>query len=96
MNQTIISGVVIGQDATLSLQELAHVCSVPGEYIGQLVEAGILEPIKPDARQLCFSGNCLHRVQVSIRLQRDLEINLPGIAVILNLLELRETSAAGE
>ncbi|NND00541.1 MAG: MerR family transcriptional regulator [Gammaproteobacteria bacterium] len=88
MKSKIISGVVIEQEVTLSPEELAQACSVPDVYISQLVDAGILEPAESASNHWRFQGNCLSRVQISIRLQRDLEINLPGIAVILDLLEI--------
>jgi chaperone modulatory protein CbpM len=34
-----------------------------------------------------FSGRSLHRAQVARRLHEDLDVNLPGIALALDLLE---------
>lgn len=90
MQQNFISGVVVEQERDLSLNELSQVCSVSREYILELVDAGILEPLEFDSENWSFDGISLRRVKVSLRLQRDLEVNLPGIAVILDLLESRE------
>lgn len=89
MNDEIISGTIIEQEVTLSVRELAQACAVPQDFVIRLVDADILEPIELETEQWSFSGNCLTRVRISYRLQRDLEVNLPGIAIILDLLESR-------
>jgi chaperone modulatory protein CbpM len=47
-----------------------------------------------------FSGTALRRARTALRLQRDLEINLPGVALALELLEeidkLRRTLKVGD
>ena len=89
MSNETISGVTIDRSVLMSLNELARCCSVPIDYIQELVDEGILEPVEINAEHWSFRGNCLQRVQVSVRLQQDLEVNLPGIAVILDLLDER-------
>ena len=87
MKQKIISGVVVDQDNALTMAELAQACSVQRDFIRQLVDEGILQPTEVNAEQWSFSNSSLRRVNISLRLQRDLQVNLPGIAVILDLLE---------
>jgi len=43
-----------------------------------------------DAAQWRFAGTTVRRARTALRLQRDLEINLPGVALALELLEQLE------
>ena len=85
----LISGEVLNAECKLTLLELARACAVDHTYIVQLVEFGILEPEQAKSSQWRFNDRALQRTQISIRLERDLEVNMQGIAVILDLLERR-------
>ena len=101
MNKNILEGVLLDQNIELSLSELCRVCSCSEEWIIELVEEGGLDPlidslrqrqtIRTQAKQLTFSVNSLEKVRIAMRLQRDLEINLSGVALALELLHEIET-----
>jgi chaperone modulatory protein CbpM len=40
-----------------------------------------------DASEWRFSGAALRRARIALRLERDLGVNLPGVALALDLLE---------
>jgi len=91
MNDKILNGILLDEQAELSLGDLSRACSCPAEWIIELVEEGALEPLelKPVGYQQTlwrFSGGSLQRVRTAMRLQRDLDINLAGIALALDLL----------
>jgi chaperone modulatory protein CbpM len=96
MTQEILIGTIV-DEMIITLPELTQICSVQADYIIQLVTEGILDPAtdKPrveleaelEPEKWCFTGNCIQRVHISLRLQRDLDINLAGIALMLDLLE---------
>ncbi|MCW8825472.1 MAG: chaperone modulator CbpM [Gammaproteobacteria bacterium] len=67
--------------------ELSRACGKPAEWILSLVEEGIIEPVGTDQAQWQFRGNCLRRVWIVQRLQSDLDLNLSGAALALELLE---------
>lgn len=90
----MISTVVIDHNTVLSLDELAQTCEVTTGYIQQLVQEGILEPVELNAEHWAFYGQCLQRVRVSLRLQQDLDVNLPGVAIILDLLDQRSPASS--
>jgi chaperone modulatory protein CbpM len=71
----------------ITLAELTRSCRVHTEWIMELVEEGVLEPLQPGGPQWRFSATSVVRVQKAHRLQRDLGVNLPGIALALQLLE---------
>lgn len=71
-----------------TLHEICERCGVRVEVIVELVEYGIIAPIKEaDANEWIFDALALARLTRALRMQHDLEINLPGIAVSLDLLD---------
>ncbi|MGV6857335.1 MAG: chaperone modulator CbpM [bacterium] len=87
MNTESLSGIVLTEDITLTLGDLSRACSQNAEWIIELVDEGILEPHGSTSLQWCFSPTELQRATVASRLQRDLGINLPGIALVLDLMD---------
>jgi chaperone modulatory protein CbpM len=82
-----ISGIVLDKTMKLTLNDLCKLCCVSQEEIFQMVEEGILEPHEISQTDWQFHGYELRKVQIALRLQKDLQVNLPGVAVILNLLD---------
>jgi chaperone modulatory protein CbpM len=82
-----ISGIVLDEHCELTLNELSRACSTSAEWIIELVEQGTLEPISYRQRQWRFSGSSLPRARTAMRLQRDLGINLAGVALAIELLD---------
>ncbi|HED36075.1 MAG TPA: MerR family transcriptional regulator [Gammaproteobacteria bacterium] len=91
--QKVLNGLLLDEHSELSLNELCRACSSSAEWVIELVEEGILEPIPPHGppheqkKQWLFPGNSLHRARTTLGLQRDLGINLAGAALALDLLE---------
>lgn len=82
-----LSGEIFDERVALTLEELSRLCAVDVTYIVELVEEGVLGVTEMDAAQWRFPGSALRRARTAIRLQRDLDINLPGVALALELLE---------
>ena len=78
---------LVDEQTTFTLVELCRACAVEAELIEALVEEGILEPTGRRGRHWCFPANSLRRTRVTLRLQRDLGVNLAGAALALELLE---------
>ncbi|VAW57572.1 hypothetical protein MNBD_GAMMA07-725 [hydrothermal vent metagenome] len=97
INQPILNGLLLDEHAELTLNELCCACSSTAEWIIELVEEGVLEPKflaaeiqkTPNSKQTQwrFSGQNLVRAQIAKRLECDLNINLAGIALALELLD---------
>jgi chaperone modulatory protein CbpM len=94
MNQKILSGTLLDEQTVLSLDELCHACSSSTEWVIELVEEGALQPVGHDPSQWQFTGTSLLRAHTAMRLQRDLGLNLAGIALALDLLDEMETMRA--
>jgi chaperone modulatory protein CbpM len=73
--------------AVLSIRDLSRMCAVDERHIVELVHEGVLEVVDPDHPEWRFTGAALRRARLALRLERDLEINLAGIALALELLE---------
>jgi len=72
----------------LTLRDLCYDCQVNAEYVIELVEFGIVQPRRGRTpREWVFAGEDLVRVKKAERLRRDLEVNLPGVALSLDLIE---------
>ena len=78
---------VFDEDKEYSLRELCSMCRVHAQFVQELIDEGILSPLGPNPREWRFAAIEIKRIQISIRLQDDLRINLPGTALALDLLE---------
>lgn len=78
---------VLDDQARLSLYELSEICGIGEEMILDMIEEGLLEPQGRGPEEWRFRCYEVRRVQVAVRLQQDLRVNLPGAALILDLLE---------
>lgn len=87
MTNEILKGDLLDESIELSLNELCQACSSSTEWVVELVEEGVLEPIGYQQTLWRFSGRCLDRAHKAMRLQRDLHINLSGVALALELLD---------
>ncbi len=82
-----LSGELMGEYTALSVDELCRLCAVERTYIVDLVEEGVLRVTQVEASEWRFSGEALRRARIAARLRQDLEINVPGVALALELLE---------
>lgn len=87
------TGTVI-EDDSLTLEQLCRACDVQTEWVISLVEESIIEPQGDQIQVWRFSGASLVRVRSAQRLQRDLGLNLAGIALALDLMEELENLRA--
>jgi chaperone modulatory protein CbpM len=81
---TIVS---LEADPELSLEELCETCHITPRFICELVEYGTLEPRGVSIEMWRFDTGHLRRIQRVLRLQHDLEINLAGAALAIDLMD---------
>ena len=74
----------------LSLEELCRFCQADEAWVVGLVEEGVLEPTGETERQWRFEGVAISRAKRARRLNRDLGINIAGVALVLDLLDERD------
>lgn len=86
--QTVLTGIIVEDNSVFTLAELSRACGKPADWILELVEEGVIEPVGgKDETHWKFRGQCLRRVRIVQRLESDLNLNLAGAALALELLE---------
>ncbi|MCK9285089.1 MAG: chaperone modulator CbpM [Rhodocyclaceae bacterium] len=80
-------GPVVEEEIQLTLMELCQACGAAEEHVIAWVYEGVLEPLGDGPQKWHFTGQSLRRTRVALRLTRDLEVNPPGIALALDLLD---------
>ena len=79
---------LVEQTTTFSLRELCEHGNVHAEYVIKLVNYGIITPVREvEVREWLFDVAALARLRKAQRLQRDLRVDLPGLALSLELLD---------
>jgi chaperone modulatory protein CbpM len=82
-----LSGILLEDDYQVSLAELCRACSIHADWLIDLVNEGIVEPSGTNVADWRFSSVEIVRVHTVIRLQQDLQVNLAGAALALELLD---------
>jgi chaperone modulatory protein CbpM len=87
MSPTQITVTVVEEGLPLSLDELCRACGAREEQLRAWVVEGVLEPIGGSPQEWRFEGPALRRARLALALTRELEINPPGVALALDLLD---------
>lgn len=78
---------IVEETGEVTLADLTRTCRVHAEWVMELVEEGVIEPLSSEGPQWRFAATSIVRIQKAHRLQRDLGVNLAGIALALELLD---------
>ena len=82
-----IRAMLLDESMELSLEELCAACRLSEDLVMDIVAEGIVEPLGASRAQWRFSGVAVTRIQRVVRLQEEFDVNLPGAALALELLE---------
>ena len=85
-DERLLSGAIFDETSRLSLKDLSRICAVDEQHIVEYVEEGVLQVIEVRS-EWHFSGDALRRARLAVRLERDLELNLAGVALAVELIE---------
>jgi chaperone modulatory protein CbpM len=77
----------LDESVEFSLPELAELSGLPAELLRQLVEYEALAPSDPSAAVPTFRAQCLFDARTAYRLREDFDLEAPGLALALALLE---------
>jgi chaperone modulatory protein CbpM len=86
-----LPGAIFEESALLTVKDLSRMCAVEERHIVEFVEEGVLSVVEIKATEWYFTGAALRRARMALRLERDLEINLAGVALALELMEELES-----
>jgi chaperone modulatory protein CbpM len=87
MTTTSIEGVVLDEHTLIGIGELTQVCGISTDEVRIMVGEGMLHPLGAEPRQWRFTGIEVRRARRALRLRHDLELNLAGTALALDLLD---------
>ena len=86
-NITWIEGSVVENEVHMTIMEISHASRAPEELIMSWVSEGVLSPSGSSPQDWRFSGDSLRRAKTAAHLTHDLELNVPGVALALELLD---------
>jgi chaperone modulatory protein CbpM len=86
-NITWIEGSVVENEIHMSIVELSHASRTPQEMIMSWVTEGVLSPSGSSPEDWRFGGDSLRRAKTAAHLTHDLDLNVPGVALALELLD---------
>ena len=92
MNNNVIesyTAAIVDDSEPVSLIKLSHCCDLSVDEILTMVNYGVIEPLDFQTSHIRweFNSSSVVRVQIATRLQRDLDVNLAGAALALELLD---------
>ena len=71
----------------IALSDLADLSGLSQAELLMLTEYGVFSPADPAAANPSYPADCLVTARVAFRLRKDLELNLEGLALVLNLMQ---------
>lgn len=80
-------GMVLDEYLSLTLTELTQLCGSSVRTLHLMVAEGLIHPEGGGPDDWRFSGLQVRRARRALRLQRDLDLNLAGAALALDLLD---------
>jgi chaperone modulatory protein CbpM len=90
MTQTQITWIettIVEDEVHMSIVEISQATRAPEELIMSWVSEGVLSPAGSSPEDWRFSGDSLKRAKTAAHLTHDLELNTPGVALALDLLD---------
>lgn len=82
-----LSGTLLDEEMECGLPDICRLCNIETTTVQEMIDEGLLCPRGRDPLDWRFTAIELRRIQVTLRLQRDLRVNLPGCALVIDLLE---------
>lgn len=71
----------------ITFEEACAICGVPEEVLKEFIRHEVIVPQNVEADQWVFDVLQFKRLQKALRLQRDFEVNVHGIVLVLELLD---------
>lgn len=93
MTNTIVTCTILDETTFFSLRQCCSLCRVSAQMIHEMIDEGVISPVGDNPQNWRFGVTQIKRVQITLRLQQDLGVNLPGAALALDLLEELEELA---
>lgn len=86
-NDMILTGVIVDQTMTLTLTELKQKLAIDDVLFDEMQAFGLIELMTTESGEAYIHFADFRRIQIALRLLEDLELNLSGAVLALELLE---------
>lgn len=83
----IVTGVIIEESNALTLEEICRAIQSQKDFILQLIDYQLIQPQGASPDDWRFDSESLKRARLARSFYHDLEVNLPGVALALELLD---------
>jgi chaperone modulatory protein CbpM len=87
MTNTPLPCTVLDETSSYSLRQCCALCQVTAQLIHEMIDEGVITPDGNNPGNWCFGATQIKRIHITLRLQQDLRVNLPGAALALDLLD---------
>jgi len=87
MSGSMTTTTVVDDTMEFTLVELCRAVRAPQEQVRVWVVEGVLTPRGETPEEWRFAGTALRRARLARTLSRELEINAPGVALALDLMD---------
>ena len=87
MTRKTFTGVLLDEHTELSLTDFSRACHTSSDWVIELVDEGVLDPVGTEPGHWRFTGASLKKAKTANRLQQDFGINLSGVALVMELIE---------
>ncbi len=86
-SKNTITAVIIEDEQCISLEELCQAINAEPKFVVELIEHELITPQGKSDRDWVFDEICLRRSKKAMSFKHDLNVNLEGIALALDLLD---------
>lgn len=78
--------VVVEEHLSFTLLSLCRASGLDREQLDALVSEGLLQPTGLGPDEWTFGGDALPQARRALRLARDLDLSVPGVVLVMDLL----------
>jgi chaperone modulatory protein CbpM len=86
--------ILLNENGTITMAELAEVSGLSPDELLELVEFGVLTTVEEIGTETTFYAHCVTTAKTACRLRNDFELDTPAVALTLTLIrQLQELEA---
>lgn len=86
-NQTVVTAVLIDEHTTISIVDVCQRCGISEDVLLEMIEHGLFSQQVAYSKNMYFDEKKIGRIQAASRIQHDLDVNVPGVVLVLELLD---------
>jgi len=83
----VVEALIVEEHVVFTLPDLCRACGADAAQLQALVSEGLLHPAGNTPSGWRFSGHSLARARTALRLNRELDIELAAVALVMDLLD---------